>query len=181
MCDVCETLKGKKVMDNDLYYSLLKGNITGEMITKANTDDPNFKADKEMGEGKATKDELKYRQQLQDLIKQVWKIKDKPEATIKEKINELFINENSEAKELAEEFINKVYKANAEIMVAKLKKLGVEAEVPETTPEKENLIAWQKFAVEKIGHELLLGIINQRLSKNYFEASYGNKSSPASD
>lgn len=177
MCEVCKNLKDKAVIDKDLYYSLLNENIS----QKANTDDPNFKADKEMGEGKATKDELKYRQDLQNLIKEVWKIRDKPESTIKEKINDLFIKEDSEAKQLAEDFIDTVYTANAEWMISKLDKLGVKAKVPKNTEEKENLIKWQQFAVEKIGHELLLGILNQRYGKNYFEASYGNQSSPASD
>lgn len=62
MCEVCKTLKGKKVIDNGLYYSLLQGN-THYYITKS-TDDPTFEVDEEMGEGEATEEEIDYRKEL---------------------------------------------------------------------------------------------------------------------
>jgi|GEM_PF-3721157 len=172
MCDVCQNLKDKAVLEKDLYYKLLDEIL----LTKASTNDPNFKIDTEMGEGKATKDEKQYRQDLQDLIKQVWDKKDKlNDSKVKELIDNLFINEDSEGKQLVTEFITDIYTTNAESMVDKLRELGIKKKVPKNSEVLDALLAWQQFAVEKVGMELYYGIMNQRLGKTYFQVAYGSK------
>ena len=171
MCDVCSNLKGKAVLNKDLYYNLLDE----VMLTKANTNTPTFKVDKDMGEGTATKQELQYRQKIQNLIKQVWKVRqEKTDKELHSLIDKLFLSDDSEGKQIATEFIDTIYTTNAELLIDKLKDEGVTTKIPEETPIKDALLEWQLFTIEKIGIELELGIRNERLAKTYFEAAYGN-------
>jgi hypothetical protein len=168
MCDVCNNLKGKAVVDKDLYYNLLDEVI----LTKANTNEPDFKVDANMGEGKAGKDELKYRQELQDLLESLWKdVKTADDEDIPELIN-TFIEEGQT---IAEEYINKIYDKNVEIALDKLEEIGIKTKAPKTSKPKDALLAWQLFAVERIGRQLELDIKHERLAKRYFEAAYGSK------
>jgi hypothetical protein len=178
MCNNC----GKKVtVDEDLLDSLIMATeMTLEdfldLDLKQTTDEPTFKINKKMGEGEATKPEKEYRQSLQDLIKQVWDKQDKlNDSKLKNLIDNLFVDMDSEGKELATDFINEVYTTNAETMVKKLKELGIKKKIPKTSTVLDALITWQCFAVEKMGVELYYGIVNQRLGKQYFEAAYGSK------
>ncbi len=168
MCDVCNNLKGKAVLDKDIYYEGL------EIITsmKANTNEPTFKVDKDMGEGTASKDELKYRQELQDLLESLWKeVKTADDEDIPDMIN-TFIEEGQT---IAEEYINKIYDKNVEIALDKLEEIGIKTKAPKTSKPKDALLAWQLFAVERIGRQLELDIKHERLAKRYFEAAYGSK------
>lgn len=168
MCEVCSNLKGKAVLDKDLYYEGL------EMITsmKANTNEPDFKVDANMGEGTASKDELKYRQELQDLLESLWKeVKTADDEDIADMIN-TFIEDGQT---IAEEYITKIYDKNVDIALDKLEEIGIKTKPPETSEAKDALLAWQLFAVERIGRQLELDITHERLAKQYFEAAYGSK------
>lgn len=178
MCDSCQELekelKGKAVLDKDFYHSLL---FDAGVITKAATPGaPNFKVDKNIGEGIATKEEVKYRQDLKNLIKKVWDGKDDlNDSEVKELIDKLFIDEHSEGKELAESFITFTYTKNAETMIRKLKKLKINKKMPKKSDVLDALVDWQCFAVEKIGVMLYYGIIGERKGTVYYEAAYGNQ------
>lgn len=142
-----------------------------DTATKANTNPPNFKVNPKLGEGKATQDELKYRQDLQDLIKKYSEeVQDVEDSEI-HKLTENFIKEGQP---IAEAFINKIFDKNAEAIIKKLKKLGIKKKSPKDSEVKKALINWQLFAIEKMGIELELGIMNERLGKKYFEAAYGS-------
>jgi hypothetical protein len=168
MCEVCQNLKGKAVLNKDLYYNLLDEVMT----TKATTNTPTFKVDKDMGEGKAHKDELKYRQKLQDLLESLWKqVKTADDEDIPDMIN-TFIEEGQT---IAEEYIIKIYDKNVDIALDKLEEIGIKTKAPKTSKPKDALLAWQLFAVERIGRQLELDIKHERLAKRYFEAAYGSK------
>ncbi len=175
MCERCENLKeevkGKAVLDVDFYHSLLydAGILSKSAIT------PSFEVDPSQGEGKATKEEIGYRQDLKKLIEQVWKNRSKlSDSELKDLIDSLFINNDSEGKQLAQDFITEVYDSNMQAMQLKLKKLGIKKKTTKNNEVFDALVNWQQFAIERMGVNLYYSIINERFGKAFFEAAYGS-------
>lgn len=183
MCDRCQELEkelqGKALLDKDFFHSLL---FDAGIITKAaDPGKPSFKANKKLGEGEASKDELKYRQELQDLLKKLYEdIKSvdttKDESKVESEINELISDFIKEGQTLAAAHVNNIYDKNLQTAIKKLKKLGIKnPKVPKSQPAREALLSWQQFSIEKIGTQIQLDLKNERLGRNYFEAAYGSK------
>ncbi|BDZ68588.1 hypothetical protein [Methanobacterium ferruginis] len=193
MCDRCQALEkelqtlkkeleGKPVLDMDFYHSLL---YDAGIITKAvEPGKPSFKTNKKLGEGEASKDELKYRQELQNLLKELYEDVNsvdttRDEETVESEINEFIENFIKEGQALAGKHINHIYDKNLQNAIKKLKKLGIKnPKVPKSQPARDALLNWQQFAIVKIGTQIQLDLKNERLGRNYFEAAYGSKKKP---
>jgi len=183
MCDRCqeleEELKGKVLSDKDFFHSLLYD--AGIISKAADPGTPNFKANKNLGEGTASKDELRYRQALQDLLQKLYKnVKEvdtsRDEDKVESEINTLITEFIEEGQTIAAEHVNLIYDKNLELAIKKLKKLGIKnPKVPKSQPTREALLAWQKFSIEKIGTTIQLDLKNERLGRKYFEEAYGSK------
>jgi len=142
------------------------------LLSKALTDEPTFKINPKMGEGKPTKEEKQYRQELQDHLKTLHAgIKKADDDEIPDLINQ-FIEDGQKT---AESFINQIYDANVKVALAKLKELGIKRKAPTNSEAKKALLAWQMFSIERMGIILELDIKNERLAKRYFEAAYGSQ------
>ncbi|MDY9922783.1 hypothetical protein [Methanobacterium sp.] len=186
MCKRCQELekelKGNALVKTDFFHSLL---YDAGIITKAvDPGKPTFKPNKKLGEGEASKDELKYRQEIQDLLKKLYEdVKSadttKNESKVESEINELILGFIKEGQTLASEHINNIYDKNLQSAVKKLKKLGIKnPKVPKSQPTREALLSWQQFSIEKIGTQIQLDLKNERLGRKYFEAAYGSKKKP---
>jgi 5-methylcytosine-specific restriction endonuclease McrBC regulatory subunit McrC len=142
---------------------------------------PDFKANPRTGEGIATADELRYRQDfldlLGDLYKNIKQIETNKETTSDDKIRkqEILINDFvKQAQTLAKDSLTKMYEKGTEQAITKLGKLNIKAKAPAIPPKTlTKLMAWQEFAIEKIGTTILLNLKNARYKKDYFGEAYG--------
>lgn len=179
MCDVCEKLEGKALMDKDVYYSLLHGNMSQGYITKASTDEPSFEVDEEMGEGEASQDELSYRTELLVLLAALFPVitrivqsNDSIDTKIT-KIDKELANFQSKASKLAEKSNSAAFKNAVAEANQTLNSLFEDIEKIKADNARLNIIIQQQlYNIEDISN-FLRGRIIQGLYINEVDSVYG--------
>lgn len=124
-------------------------------VFKASNIKPTFKPNKDLGEGRSSEENLAYRQELLDLLENVYKdskdvLNSKRNPNIKigmiDKIIEDYI---SDGKKLIESQITEAYTDGAKYAAAQLKKLGAKPPKIEKNPERlDSLIRQQQMNLE---------------------------------
>jgi len=160
----CDDCTGKVVVDKDFYKFLTESSYIFKQ------EKPDFKPNPDLGEGKASEDELKYRKELQDELKKLYnkvvKAKDKD---VKKLVDTYILN----SQKTVQKNIDKIYDKSIETGIQQLKDAGIKKKKPKEDPEgKKALLEWQLFAVEKVGITIYYDIINARLSKRFFKTTY---------
>jgi hypothetical protein len=132
---------------------------------------PKFEV-KDLGEGSPSPDEVIYREQFQKLLKELYhQINEVSDENLTGVIDTFILN----GQEIVEKHLNRIWDRNVQIGIDNLSKLGINKQKPKgTSPVKKALIEWQKYAIYRVGRQLELDIMNERLSTRYFEAAYGN-------
>lgn len=163
----CPDCDNSVVIDKDFYRYL----IDESPLVKQGK--PSFKPNPNLGEGKASDDELKYRKELQDELKSLYnKITKTKEKDIPKVIDEYILN----SQEIVEKNIDYIYDKSIETGLENLRQVGIDKKKPKEDPEsKKALLEWQRYSIYKVGRTIEMDIINSRKGNNYFKTAYGSK------
>lgn len=153
--------------------------IIGDLTERKTTyPEPPYKVDKSKGEGKASKLELEYRQELLDryntyALGVLDAFKKYDGAEFKNKVRTLADTYIRETGHIVDDYIPTIWESKQEVARKKVEELGIPVGEVEKNPEVEKaLIEWQKFSMEKIGETVYLNAVNKMLGKNYFKVAY---------
>lgn len=202
LCDECKEIIGEMVIvkPNFLKYLMIKADVSMDELMEiqkiekekhyhnpySNTtfrkEAPTFKADKTKGEGKASKKELAFRQELLDRLKECYDsfkpIINNKNISVEAKIAKLkTITDRyaEDSKKTVRKNIPEIWEIASNIAVKKLKELGIEPVDHKQTKQDayNSFIKWQLFKVEQNAEYLRLDLTNKLYGKNYFEITYG--------
>jgi hypothetical protein len=157
----------------DILMPLLL-NAVNETATK-----PDFKADPNIWEGKASKEELKYRQDLLDQLNLLYKATgkvSKSDISVDDKhrkIDLLVTDYISKAQEIAKNHLNNVYNNKFEEANQKIEDIGLKpVETEEPSDILTKLVAYQMFAIEKAANKLRYELFDKLYREEYFSENY---------
>lgn len=162
------------VQVNEKLLNILLLNAVENVPTK-----PTFEADPNIWEGKASKEELKYRQDLLDQLQLLYKATGKvikSDISVddkRRKVDLLVTDYIQKAQEIAKNHLNTVFNNKFEEANSKIEDLGLKP-VDNTEPSDilTKLIAYQVFAIEKTGNELRYKLFDRLYREEYFSENY---------
>lgn len=157
----------------DILLPLLL-NAVNETATK-----PDFKADPNLWEGKASKEELKYRQDLLDQLNLLYKASGKvtkSDITVDDKRRkiDLLVNDYiQKAQDIAKNHLMTVFNNKFDEANSKIQDLGL-APVDNKEPSDilTKLVAYQLFAIEKAANKLRYELFDKLYREEYFSENY---------
>lgn len=157
----------------DILFPLLL-NAVNEIDTK-----PDFKADPNIWEGKAAKEELKYRQDLLDELQLLYKASGKiinSDSSVddkRRKIDLIVTDYISKAQEIVKNHVSTVYNNKFDEANSKIEELGLEPVINDAPSDiLAKLVAYQSFAIEKTGNKIRYELFDRLYREEYFGENY---------